>query len=432
MKVAAWESSGIAGHPHLGAAYATVAFLAPPLALFVPKAMPLAMAAATVAVVGLLLKDGIRPPAPPRAILVSVGAVLAWAALSILWSDHRLSSLDGLMRVAAVSVMALLLAAGSRVLTASARRRIARAMLAGFILALVLLAVEVASGGWLRRTLTDLPERDFRPFLYNSGSALLAAFLWPALLAAGREMRRGRIAAAAILAPTVLLLMQTASLSALLGAVAGAVVLGAALLKPRATVVAAAACVAAAIVAAPLIARSLPQPKDLIERLGSGTTPIEMRFAGLRTAMNSIYPRLTIWHYVADRIAERPILGWGMNASRHFSNESEKRIQGGGWAILSEAIPLHPHNGVLQWWLELGLVGAILCGAVVLAIYDGIGRSTAPPFRHAVAVAHLSAVMAMVGVNYGIWQSWWLGGLALSGGLAAVLFDAGTTDERAG
>jgi len=39
------------------------------------------------------------------------------------------------------------------------------------------------------------------------------------------------------------------------------------------------------------------------------------------------------------------------------------------WSNVFEPIPLHVHNGILQIWLELGIGGALLLGAVLLSVF---------------------------------------------------------------
>src|SRR6185436_143672 len=78
--------------------------------------------------------------------------------------------------------------------------------------------------------------------------------------------------------------------------------------------------------------------------------------AGLRS---SVAHRLCIWQFVGARIAEKPLLGWGLDSSRS--------IPGGEVECVDEgpSISLHPHDAALQVWLELGIVGAFALAAVI-------------------------------------------------------------------
>ena len=61
--------------------------------------------------------------------------------------------------------------------------------------------------------------------------------------------------------------------------------------------------------------------------------------------------RLLIWSFTGDRIAERPLTGWGLDASRAIPGGRDPIRPGEAW------MPLHPHNAALQLWLELGAPG---------------------------------------------------------------------------
>jgi O-antigen ligase len=73
--------------------------------------------------------------------------------------------------------------------------------------------------------------------------------------------------------------------------------------------------------------------------------------------------------------------------------------------VRAQRLPLHTHNGPLQIWLELGLVGALLATALVLALgWQATSPGSAGAFACAIAIASLS---------YGVWQGWWLCLLAM-------------------
>ena len=154
----------------------------------------------------------------------------------------------------------------------------------------------------------------------------------------------------------------------------------------------AARIVAGAVVAAILLAPAIAQ-----------SPPLES-LAQRRDISVSIYHRAAIWEFVGDRIAEKPVLGWGMNASRSIPN-GHTTISGG-----AEKIPLHPHNFSLQLWLELGGVGAVL--ASVALGFLGL-RCAGSRLRQSVLVATLATALFVASVGYGMWQGWWFATLWL-------------------
>ena len=86
--------------------------------------------------------------------------------------------------------------------------------------------------------------------------------------------------------------------------------------------------------------------------------------------------RLLIWSFAGDRIAERPLIGWGLDASRAIPGGDDPIRPGESW------MPLHPHNAALQLWLELGVPGAVLFALLAaLALARLAARSMAAPVR---------------------------------------------------
>lgn len=101
--------------------------------------------------------------------------------------------------------------------------------------------------------------------------------------------------------------------------------------------------------------------------------------------------RLGYWDAASRFIGQRPWTGWGLDSSRTFD----------------PYLHLHPHNGALQLWLELGVVGAALGALVWLVLF----WSLAAPRRDSVraGAAGSAAVYLLFGlVSFGIWQEWWL------------------------
>ena len=123
--------------------------------------------------------------------------------------------------------------------------------------------------------------------------------------------------------------------------------------------------------------------------------------------------RLDIWRFTSAKIAERPWLGWGMDASRVWPE-----------------IPLHPHNAALQLWFELGVVGAAIAALFWSYVWAQIGvLADTDRFNAGVFAAVAVAYLAIGGMSFGVWQEWWL---AL-GALAVVIcqiFDKAFPDWR--
>jgi O-antigen ligase len=112
--------------------------------------------------------------------------------------------------------------------------------------------------------------------------------------------------------------------------------------------------------------------------------------------------RMGYWSHAIDWIGERPVRGWGLDASRMFG----------------PGIVLHPHNNPLQIWLELGVIGAVAAAAFWGVVLSRLARPG--PSLPAVATAACAAAYLLFGVNFGVWQEWWVALGAVVAMLAAM------------
>jgi len=130
-----------------------------------------------------------------------------------------------------------------------------------------------------------------------------------------------------------------------------------------------------------------------------------------RAAPQTDAMRLDYWSHALDWIRLRPLRGWGLDASRVFG----------------PGIKLHPHNQPLQVWLELGVIGAVLAAA-----FWGVAltRLAGPkPSLRAAAACACAAVYLLFGVNFGVWQEWWLALGAMIAMLAAMNLRAAEAED---
>jgi exopolysaccharide production protein ExoQ len=120
---------------------------------------------------------------------------------------------------------------------------------------------------------------------------------------------------------------------------------------------------------------------------------------------------MKIWQFTAESIAVRPVAGWGLNASRSIPGGTDEVSPG------TNRLPLHPHNAILQWWLELGAVGAAIGTALIVSVVfraGQIGGVAGPDAAGPAALAATASALTVALVSYGIWQSWWIATLWLA------------------
>ncbi len=379
--------------------FVAVAALTAPVAVIAPNGLAVLLAVA--GLTGIVLDPAARRVAGlPRWLLAICGVFAAFALVSLFWTLDPAEGFDGWLRVCVTGGLGLALVARARALDDGARRRVGHALLGGYIAALFLLAVQLASQRlWgVSGSVAALwypPETNFWA-LFNRSATVLVIFLPLAAFAAYR--RYGAAASLAFAVGGLAITFQLNSLAAELAAIVGlAAAIGAAIAgrhSPRLLAI----VLAGATLSAPLAAKS-----DMLADL-----------AGRRDITVSIYHRAAIWGFTAERIAEKPLLGWGMHAARAMPDA--KATIGRG----AELMPLHPHNGPLHLWLEFGALGALLGAGLLAGLALSTGGSTASRLSR---TALLLAALVVASISYGLWQGWWMATLWLAGAFAAALPD---------
>ncbi len=137
----------------------------------------------------------------------------------------------------------------------------------------------------------------------------------------------------------------------------------------------------------------------------------------------SILHRFYIWEFSLQKIFEMPLLGWGLGSSRSIPGGDVMPPYGMAY------MPLHPHNGFLQAWLELGLVGAI---AICLLCWQLVRRITnLERDKAAIFGSTFVSMLFSFCFYYGLWQTWWLSSIWLSTGICVLLSQQVSSDDHA-
>ncbi len=396
--------------PAPGIAFGLATLLIPPVAVLVPLGLaPLLalLAAALVAAEPRRALAAARPYAPLAALLALLAA---WAALSALWSPIPEHSFFEGLRFLAISAAGLAVFAVTPTLGAGERRRAGYLLLAGIAIAIALLQFEHATDGIIAR---HFHREDAILYAwiarYDRGATLLLLVLWPAAALLGAERRR--MALAVLLLVTAATILEYHSRAVTVALAAAPVLAAVSWRAPRSLALGLTALLLLLGFALPLAAPG-----------GEGIARIQQSLPFLPESGTH---RLGIWRFSADRIAERPLLGWGMDASR--------AIPGGHTPVAvlyppvrltpyAEALPLHPHDAALQWRLELGIPGLLLASAAVgLTLWWLATASGWPPWRRAAAFGYAASALVIALVSFGVWQSWWLSALWLGAALMASL-----------
>jgi exopolysaccharide production protein ExoQ len=399
----------------VGYSLALAAVIAPPLAVFAPLGLAPLLAVLAVA---LYVTDGRRCLAGMRCLVLPatlLASLSLWGALSAAWSPIALHSLLESGRLLLIGMAGLVVLGSAMSLDAATRERIGGAAVVGAALALVLLQLELNDGQMLTRLLR-LDDGPSVPLSrYDRGVVALLLATWPAV--AVIAWRRGGWVAGAAAAVVLLTLFEFRSQAAMLAALNGLVAGAVAWRWPRS--------VAAMLVGGvALLAFALP----LTTPGGRTIQALHERFPQTK---DSAAHRLVIWRFTADRIADRPIFGWGMDASRALPggaaevDEVMPEVKLHGFA---QVLPLHPHDAALQWRVELGLPGTLLCLAFLAQALWRVARDrTIESWHRGVALGFAAAALTIAMLSFGAWQAWWLSALWLFAGLLAATLPPGVT-----
>jgi O-antigen ligase len=214
---------------------------------------------------------------------------------------------------------------------------------------------------------------------YNRGVSYLAVIAIPLIGYLWINGRRGQ--AIIFVAVLILPFSLTDSRATKVAFLLGLAVSGAALLLPRVT--------KWALVATLLALLSIPFE---ITRI------FLFHHAWLTHAPPSWIHRVEIWDYMSYRLFERPWLGWGMGTSRLLPYGEPH----GASYIYVVTRAGHPHDAILQLWVELGLPGLAL--GVVFALLMLHKASCFPRPIVPFAFGAWTAALAISAVAYNFWD----------------------------
>ena len=381
-----------------------VLFLLGPLVYVAPLSTAVLLPVATI-VTGLTLRREVLEPRRIRR------AVVIWLPLFVLmlasgfWALDRTAALTLAARLIVVIVLGMALVRWCRDMPVEPLRRLLPALAVGLILANLYVLADLGLDGALSQLSHAKREGfDFATY-YGRGATihaiLLAPLSWGLWRTGARRLAIGQFLLAAI---AILATHDLSAKVALGGAIGGGLMI-LALPQLRWAFLALVALVALGL---PL---AFPIQLDQAQEC--------WLFAHKKSALHRIY----IWDFVVGQIADKPLLGWGLDSARRMPGGQDTVTLGencpDATPVIGQKLPLHPHNAILQTWLELGAAGIVLgFGGLILtlgAIYVRRRRVVA-----AVLVASSVAGTLVALVSYGVWQEWFLSALMLSAAVGAL------------
>ena len=357
-------------------------------------------------------------PWPRGPVVIAAAELGLWAMVSALWAIEPGRAIGTGASLAAMALLAGGAATAVRDADDATRRRLALALAIGLVLGLATAALDALTGNAIRAAVRGLRDVPAALVFGLKPAASVMALLLPLAVA----LRWPVLPRALLLLGGAAVLVALPGDTAKIAAVIGLLVAAATVLAPRVVPRLLGASIAAAILAMPLVVSTIP------------SLPVE------RLPFSALH-RMVIWDFTALRIAERPVLGWGMEASRTVPGGrdtppgeildrlrvTEPAQRAAFAAPHVQVLPLHPHNGALQVWLELGAIGALIAAALAWLLGAAAARAPSPPA--AAGALASAAVTAML--SFGAWQAWWLAAMLLAA-VVCVALPAKTSPARPG
>jgi len=377
----------------------------PLLALFVPKIMAW-LPVGIILFVAFIQRSNLATlqlnPKGMRLFLMVVGCML----VSLIWANDPSESFSRILKIFLYISAGFFLWSFADFNQGFDKKRLGKYLIVGFCIGLVSILFEVSTGFLISDAVHPNTNSPL-PTLMNRGAVVLSLMVWPVLYV---FPMRHYLAQFVLMGASFLILIKTSSDSAAFAVLCAFAVFTVAKLFPLFATRALKLFLIGGVLMSPLIAQGLFKTYDAD--------------AWKWSAISSAAPqhRLEIWSVAAEKIAEKPVLGWGVEAGRHVLKTDRLSIYTNGYAGDS----MHPHNAALQIWLEFGVIGILLAVTLIWGLFQRLKEVAAEKRPYILGL--ITSISAVSMVSHGIWQSWWLGTI-LSLLLILQLYMHGTDAE---
>lgn len=387
---------------HLTVSYAVlllVVFFLPPVAVF----SGLAVASFYAILLATLLIEGLQKRAIQLPFSMPIFLVIllsTWALLSNFWALNPDRALSQWATTFAVVLLSIVIFGVLKHLRKNQLESVTLLLSISVPLMLILVAIELTFFGFLYTFFgTQFFHKTtvfFNAEVYNRGACFLALIFWVLLMAHSKRMRQNlptNILLGVVGICTLITLGMLESLSAKVAFVGGVGALFMVLFMPRIGIRLLQVGVIVFAVALVWFAPKL-NPNDLVEK----------------NIPPSALHRVFIWNFVGTKAAENIWQGYGFYNSRDIpnaqdvitlNNQSSTPV---GWVNL----PNHPHNAMLQIWLELGLVGLCFYVLLIVTSLSWLLKHVHNPLQRGLMVAMLVTYLGISLLAFNVWQEWWI------------------------
>ncbi len=365
----------------------------PVIAMFAPRVVGIAPPLiALVFFLGYKAAHG-KWPIIPRAFLLWAAAFPALMALSALWSIEPAESLMRGVKTLPITLGGAILIALALKEDEDLQSKFRHYFPIAVFISVSVLAFDLYSHGAIYHLFHE-PRADgrFSVSKLNRAAVVAALCFFPAMLcllhgASPRGERLFRGAAIAII--LALALWQTGSFAAQMALVAGALFFAVFPVRSKIAWPGIAGILIGLTFAAPWIAQIM---FGMIAPMFAHTSFLSDAYVTLR---------MDIWDFVSRRALERPLTGFGADATEFIKN-----FDSSGLYWKSKQV-LHPHNFAIQLWIEFGVMGPLLMGAFFMDFLQKLSRQNAMDSR--IMGGLFIAVLLISASAFGFWQTYWIG-----------------------
>lgn len=383
------------------------------LSIVAPRAASFAAPLCGLLLTGAFWMGRHKPPLWPRGLeLAFMAGIAGLAALSALWAIDPPFALERGYKLALILIPGLLFVeAARRIDPASVPAWFPRFLAGLYSAACVVITVEILCGLPLYHLINQPPPGVLVSSVFmNRSVVVMALFYLPLILiiAAAPETKAVKIGMGALSTLTLAVaLFFTDSQSAQMFFILAILLFLLFPVRSKAVWCVSVAAIVLLAAASPWIAQALYTGFDYNNTLEVGQDTLDKHPILQAT---SLPHRLEIWNFIAEEIFKHPWRGQGIEAVRYIHAE-----QWLGWANADNM--LHPHNAVLQIWVEYGVIGTVFACAFFLYIMHALW--TNPPVVRRYQFAVVIGTLAVLCTGYGLWQSWLIGLLVALAGFTA-------------
>jgi O-antigen ligase len=326
-------------------------------------------------------------------LTVTERGLIIWALLTCIWSISPLDSVAGASRLILMMVLSNIILLKHNKLKIE-EGYFKKGIMASFVASIMIFLIEKfthgAIIGYLRSIFQPYKDHYFYLFWLDRGCAMLSVFSWVPIYITVRD--RSFIKAAVIYLATLFVLLISDSDSSLLAFICGGIAFAFSYFNKGKLRKLLSIFTIGYIFLMPAFAK-MQEPEYLAQH------PVKLPISHVH--------RLFIWKFAMKESADTKFFGKGIDTSRAIEVSESDMVYYEGIKI--SPMPRHPHNNVIQVYLELGIIGLILFGAFIWKLLDVFSNVSSRDKNYGSAIYGMFITYFVIGmIAFNMWQSWWI------------------------